>query len=165
MQIRQYSPTGPDEYEKIQPGFDPHVFTRYVSPGYTDREGIVRYLGERFPEVIRVGCSTSGEIHGDSVSEDTVSLTVIRLSHTTTRMVSVPLRDASSSFGAGKALVDRLDCEGLRHVCVGRRLVFKQLVEEDVEAVRDVVGQHAEFSPCLLHNQTMTVTTCSEEEE
>lgn len=61
--------------------------------------------------------------------------------------------------------------------CVGRRLVLKQLVEEEVEAVRDVVGEDAtitgfysygEIAPfisgakCELHNQTMTITTFSE---
>jgi hypothetical protein len=58
--------------------------------------------------------------------------------------------------------------------CVGRKLVLKQLVEEEVEGVRDVFGQHTtlagfysygEISPfsadarCELHNQTMTITT------
>jgi hypothetical protein len=61
--------------------------------------------------------------------------------------------------------------------CVGRKLVLKQRVEEEVEAVRDVFGagtvitgfysygEVAPFSPaapCELHNQTMTVTTISE---
>jgi hypothetical protein len=61
--------------------------------------------------------------------------------------------------------------------CVGRRLVLKQLVEEEVEVVRDVIGDEpcitgfysygeiapfGEFSPCELHNQTMTITTLSE---
>lgn len=61
--------------------------------------------------------------------------------------------------------------------CVGRKLVLKQMVEEEVEAVRDVVGENAaitgfysygEIAPflqnakCELHNQTMTITTFSE---
>lgn len=61
--------------------------------------------------------------------------------------------------------------------CVGRRLVLKQMVEEEVEVVREVIGDKAcitgfysygeiapfgEFSPCELHNQTMTITTLSE---
>ncbi|MDO5973579.1 FIST signal transduction protein [Flavivirga jejuensis] len=61
--------------------------------------------------------------------------------------------------------------------CVGRRLVLKQLVEEEVEAVREIIGEKpsitgfysygeiapfGEFSPCELHNQTMTITTLSE---
>jgi hypothetical protein len=62
--------------------------------------------------------------------------------------------------------------------CVGRKLVLKQRIEEEVEAVRKVLGAHAvltgfysygEISPftpgarCELHNQTMTITTLSEE--
>jgi hypothetical protein len=61
--------------------------------------------------------------------------------------------------------------------CVGRKLVLKQRVEEEVEAVRDVLGaavlagfySYGEISPftpgarCELHNQTMTITTLAEE--
>ena len=61
--------------------------------------------------------------------------------------------------------------------CVGRRLVLKQNVEEEVEAVREVLGEKpfitgfysygelapfGKFQPCQLHNQTMTITTFSE---
>ena len=60
--------------------------------------------------------------------------------------------------------------------CVGRKLVLKQRVEEEVEAVRDCLGEtvltgfysYGEISPftpqarCELHNQTMTVTSLSE---
>ena len=61
--------------------------------------------------------------------------------------------------------------------CVGRKLVLQQRIEEEVEAVRDVLGQrpsltgfysYGEISPftpsakCELHNQTMTITTLAE---
>jgi len=61
--------------------------------------------------------------------------------------------------------------------CVGRKLVLKQRVEEEVEAVREVLGEQAvltgfysygeicpsgAFTQCELHNQTMTITTLSE---
>ena len=61
--------------------------------------------------------------------------------------------------------------------CVGRKLVLKQRIEEEVESVRDVLGErtvltgfysYGEISPfrpsakCELHNQTMTITTISE---
>ncbi|NPD44698.1 MULTISPECIES: FIST signal transduction protein [unclassified Lentimicrobium] len=61
--------------------------------------------------------------------------------------------------------------------CVGRKLVLKQMVEEEVEAVQEVVGENAiltgfysygEMAPflegakCELHNQTMTITTFAE---
>jgi len=61
--------------------------------------------------------------------------------------------------------------------CVGRKLVLQQRIEEEVEAVRDILGEatvlagfysYGELSPithngkCELHNQTMTITTLFE---
>jgi hypothetical protein len=84
---------------------------------------------------------------------------------------------------AGAARTSAMPLEGsspglaLLISCVGRRLVLQQRIEEEVEAVRDVVGagpvlagfySYGEISPftptarCELHNQTMTVTTFSE---
>ncbi|MBI4249955.1 MAG: FIST C-terminal domain-containing protein [Elusimicrobia bacterium] len=62
--------------------------------------------------------------------------------------------------------------------CVGRKMVLKQRVEEEVEGVREVLGggtaltgfySYGEISPfthgtnCELHNQTMTITTFCEQ--
>ncbi len=61
--------------------------------------------------------------------------------------------------------------------CVGRKLVLQQMVEDEVESVREVLGEstiltgfysYGEICPsapnagCDLHNQTMTITTLSE---
>lgn len=61
--------------------------------------------------------------------------------------------------------------------CVGRKMILKQRVEEEVEVVRNVFGHqtflagfysYGEISPhtphakCELHNQTMTITSFSE---
>jgi hypothetical protein len=61
--------------------------------------------------------------------------------------------------------------------CVGRKLVLGQRIEEEVEGVREVLGDrtilsgfysYGEISPfntaakCELHNQTMTITTFTE---
>ncbi len=66
---------------------------------------------------------------------------------------------------------------GILISCVGRKLILKQRIEEEVESVRQVLGPQAvltgfysygEISPfvpgakCELHNQTMTITTLSE---
>jgi hypothetical protein len=62
--------------------------------------------------------------------------------------------------------------------CVGRKLVLRQRIEEELEGVRDILGDrtvltgfysYGEISPftpgarCELHNQTMTITTFLEE--
>ena len=61
--------------------------------------------------------------------------------------------------------------------CIGRKLVLKQRIEEEVEVIRDMFGDkpiltgfysYGEISPfskgrrCELHNQTMTITTFTE---
>jgi hypothetical protein len=62
--------------------------------------------------------------------------------------------------------------------CVGRKLVLKQRVEEELETIREVIGKdvpftgfysYGEISPmkpferhCELHNQTMTITLFKE---
>lgn len=62
--------------------------------------------------------------------------------------------------------------------CVGRKLVMKQRVEEEIEAVCEALGPQATIAgfysygelspldnemPCELHNQTMTVTVLAED--
>jgi hypothetical protein len=62
--------------------------------------------------------------------------------------------------------------------CLGRKLVLKQKVEEELEIIREVIGNHATMSGfysygeicpvrpfdqhCELHNQTMTITIFKE---
>jgi hypothetical protein len=84
------------------------------------------------------------------------------------------------AVGAGRVSTEALGTPvdlALLISCVGRRMVLRQRVEEEVEGVREIVGADAaitgfysygEVSPftpnarCELHNQTMTVTTLSE---
>ena len=84
------------------------------------------------------------------------------------------------AVGAGRISAEALGTPvdlALLVSCVGRRMVLRQRVEEEVEGVRDIVGpgatitgfySYGEISPftpkarCELHNQTMTVTTLSE---
>jgi len=85
------------------------------------------------------------------------------------------------SIGAAKTSREALGASpadlALLISCVGRKLVLKQRIEEEVEGVRDVLGRktiltgfysYGEISPftpkakCELHNQTMTITTFSE---
>ncbi len=83
--------------------------------------------------------------------------------------------------GAARASRPHPDCDktdlAILISCVGRKLVLKQRVEEEIEAVREVLGKntaltgfysYGEIAPLApatrseLHNQTMTITTISE---
>jgi len=69
-------------------------------------------------------------------------------------------------------------CLAIMISCVGRKMILKQRIEEEVESAREILGQDAvitgfysygELAPsaqavhCELHNQTMTITTFLEE--
>jgi len=88
------------------------------------------------------------------------------------------LVDASSS-AAQSSVKNMSDAPELALLisCVGRKLVLGQRIDEEVEAARDIFGDstvmtgfysYGEISPltpkaqCELHNQTMTITTFSE---
>ncbi len=82
-----------------------------------------------------------------------------------------------ASIAAQKATLDSGQGFALLISCVGRKMVLKQRVEEEVEGVRQILGEqvhmggfysYGELSPlidkvgCTLHNQTMTITSIGE---
>jgi len=85
---------------------------------------------------------------------------------------------ALGAAGAARAGLNGDASLALLISCVGRRLVLKQRIEEELDGVRRVLGprpaltgfySYGEISPytptarCELHNQTMTVTTFAED--
>ncbi len=73
-------------------------------------------LAELFPDAIRMGCSTAGEISVQGVSDDTCVVTAVRFEHTRLVSSSTTLLDMADSFCAGQRLAQRLPQEGLRAV-------------------------------------------------
>lgn len=106
---------------------------------------------------------------------DIVENGFLRLMHASTdSLVDGAEVAAKTLFNVGPVAGDKL---ALLVSCVGRKLVMGARVDEEVEAVADVIGSHAhvtgfysngEISPelgtltCHLHNQTMTITLLAE---
>ncbi len=80
--------------------------------------GAVRELTASFPDSAILGCSTSGEIFGDALHDDSLSVGVIRLPRTTLRRAAVPVRGPEDSFAAGALMGEQLRGPGLRAVMV-----------------------------------------------
>ena len=91
------------------------------------------------------------------------------------RLVDGAIEAAEKSYAANGSTAPEL---AILISCVGRKLVLKQRIEEEVEGVREVLGDdtvltgfysYGEISPfeegvrCELHNQTMTITTLRED--
>jgi hypothetical protein len=73
--------------------------------------------------------------------------------------------------GAAKSIRDVQKTEpelALLISCVGRKMILKQRIEEEVEAVQEIFGSSTiltgfySYAKCELHNQSMTITTFTE---
>lgn len=71
-----------------------------------------------FPDAIIAGCSTAGEIHDTTVSDDTVVVTIVDFEHTPLHFSKVNILEASQSFSAGQALIESLPTKNLTHVLI-----------------------------------------------
>lgn len=89
-------------------------------------------LRERFPKAHFFGCSTSGEIAGTRISDDSVVATAVAFARVGVEAVSTRLEDEADSYRAGGRLAAALPSDGLRHVLVvsdGLAINGSQLVE------------------------------------
>ena len=71
-----------------------------------------------YPKSLLFGCSTSGEICGTQVLDNTIVLTAVHLEHTTVRGAQIDLTNTATSFEAGEKLARSLPAAGLVHAFV-----------------------------------------------
>jgi hypothetical protein len=71
-----------------------------------------------YPAAIIVGCSTSGEICGTEVRDDSLVATALWLEHTALHMAHTQVEDMEQSRAAGAVLAKALHRSGLTHVLV-----------------------------------------------
>jgi hypothetical protein len=79
---------------------------------------LVGELRDHFKGAAMLGCSTSGEILGDLVVDDSVIATLVDFEHTRLRSASATIGEAKASYDVGKELAQQLNDASLRHVFV-----------------------------------------------
>jgi hypothetical protein len=79
---------------------------------------LVDELRHHFKGAAILGCSTSGEIVGDTVVDDSVIATAVEFEHTRLRTASATMTEAKSSYEVGEELARQLNDTSLRHVFV-----------------------------------------------
>lgn len=75
-------------------------------------------LASQFPEAIRAGCSTAGEISNQGVSDQSCVVTAVRFNTTQLVSSSTRLVNMDDSFAAGARLGEQLPQTGLRTVLI-----------------------------------------------
>ena len=79
---------------------------------------LVGELRDHLKGAAMLGCSTSGEIAGDVVVDDSVIATLVDFEHTRLRFASATIGEAKASYDVGKELAQQLNDASLRHVFV-----------------------------------------------
>ena len=80
-----------------------------------NKETITKIM-QRFPNAFNLFCSTAGEILGDNVYDNSISLTAITFSKTVVKATCNNIADCTDSYDAGKNIASKIDQNGLRYV-------------------------------------------------
>lgn len=119
--------------------FSPNLVLVFAAPRYFADDGLVTALASRFPDAIRIGCSTAGEVSLRGVEDNTAVVTAIRFDQAQLRSGSTDLTDMSDSRSAGRRLATEIRTDQLRSV-----LVFGQGVNINgsalIEGMTEVLG-------------------------
>jgi hypothetical protein len=70
----------------------------------------------RYPGALVVGCSTAGQICGEQVCDDAITVTAISFAETRLRLASAAVSSPEESASAGRRLMEALVAPDLRHV-------------------------------------------------
>lgn len=89
----------------------------FAAAGFRDHAAPLAELRRLFPRSCLVGCSTSGEIAGCTISDETISAAVVRFERSRVRVSRVPVV-AGGSYDAGVALAGPLSAPDLKALLV-----------------------------------------------
>ncbi len=93
-------------------------------------------LRDAYPRAAVLGCSTAGQIAGDTLSDGTVSVATASFDDVDLRVATAPVEDSGGSAEAGRELAAALADVGLRHVLV----LSDGVVVNGSELVRGMTG-------------------------
>lgn len=86
--------------------------------GLSDNPEPLEQIVAAYPQSHIIGCSTSGEVHGTRLHDDTIAAAVMRFRHTELVSVHAPVRSPADSEQAGALIGEHLTRPGLRGVLV-----------------------------------------------
>jgi hypothetical protein len=97
---------------------DSTLVVAFGASGLVDAPGPVEEVIAAYPRARVLGCSTSGEVHGTRVHDDSLVVAVARFDSVGLREASAPVASAADSFAAGESIARRLQADDLRAVLV-----------------------------------------------
>jgi len=81
-----------------------------------DRPAPVQRIIDAYPRSRIIGCSSSGEIHGTRVLDDSLAVAVAKFDRVTLRLANARISGTDDSFAAGSEIARQLNAQDLRAV-------------------------------------------------
>ena len=98
--------------------FKPQLVLAFGSTSLIGSPSVYGDLKGKFPDATIISASTSGEIIGDSLFDETVVATAIQFEKTTIKAINTNFSDHSNSFEVGNYLIEQLLADDLAAVFV-----------------------------------------------
>jgi hypothetical protein len=98
--------------------FQPNLVYAFGGIDALAKDSVYGEIRKIYPEADIVLASTAGEIHGDEVNDNTVSVTACKFEKTALKVVESNVEDSANSFECGRSITQKLKGEGLCHILV-----------------------------------------------
>ncbi|GLU50612.1 FIST signal transduction protein [Dyadobacter frigoris] len=168
MKIEQFVYT--DEASVKPFTINPQLIFAFGHRELIENQTLTKELARKYPNAILTGCSTAGEIIGESVRDGTIIFTAIEFENVKIQSAKAGLKDSDyNSFEIGKKLVSQFPQEGLKHVFVvsdGLKVNGTDLVKgiadelpENVTLTGGLAGDGPNFSKTVIVEPDGTVAT------
>ena len=140
--------------------FQPNLFLIFGGRKILHNTAFIKDIRKAYPNAIITGCSTSGEISGTNVNDQSLTLTAVKFESTNIVYREENIDDFTNGIEAGKALALKLADKELRHVFVlseglnvnGTELVtgMRDNLPEGVNVTGGLAGDGADFNKTLI---------------
>lgn len=158
------------ETSSISLSAEPDILFVFGNRELLETNSVTERLRTQYPNAIFSGCSTAGEIAGESVNDNTIVITGIQFEKTKIESALVTLQEVDfDSFAAGQKLVSQLPSQGLTHVFVvsdglhvnGTDLVngMREVLDTHVTITGGLAADGSHFTKTVIVEPDGTIAT------
>lgn len=146
------------------------LILNFFSPEYINNPEPFAQLRKAYPQALIAGCSTSGEIHNNSVFDESISTAILHFEKSQLRMVTFEINSLNDSFETGKLIADKLQAHDLKAVFVlsdglvvnGSALIqgIRSLLGDKIVVTGGLAGDGKDFKKTFVLKNDLPTSQC-----
>lgn len=164
MKVEKINIISIDEFSKIKMiRLKPDLLFVFGDVDLLGKKEFKSAIHDHFPDALIFGCSSSGEISGLEVFENSISITAVKFSTTELRLESVDIEKYKNSLECGEELCKKFPAKDLKHLMVlsdgiainGTHLIegIQKILPKSVAITGGLAGDGVRFSKTLVFNK------------